>query len=270
MSEFKSEQESGGGSAGRQKTLDSFLQQSKAKKNVFECPICACAVEVWSEAAFNAHLDKCLRDQEQGGPKAEQNQLNGEPGKLNGVRNGEENQLNDEQQRTNGELNKGDGNLVGDKSKQMGERSKHIGEKNKQIREDDDPGGDDFEPIGEISKQIKKYGKPGSDKSKQIGGRSKQTKDEVEPGGDESNPQVVCPICNERIAVDGSDNDDDVLVNRHVDECLNRQWLKAEKRERGTTTDLDPDRDDGRPPPSKRAKSSNSIEGYLTKGLNSR
>ena len=71
---------------------------------------------------------------------------------------------------------------------------------------------------------------------------------------------VVCPICNERIA-GGSD---DMSVNSHVDECLNRQLLKSEKRR------LDEGGSD-RSRPSKRAKSSGpvrgGIESYLTKGL---
>ena len=77
---------------------------------------------------------------------------------------------------------------------------------------------------------------------------------------------MVCPVCDERIAA-AAGSDGDMLVNSHVDECLSRELLKSEER-RGRT-DIDRDRDN-RPPPSKRAKSSNSIENYLTKGLGSR
>ena len=185
MSEFRSEHEgcSGGGTR-RQKTLDSFLQSHSAskdaKKSVFECPICGGAVEASSELAFNAHLDRCLKErhgQEHSGEKSQKCDLN--------VENGE---------------------------------------------------------------QCKR------DKS---GGKSSPS----------SSHHVLCPVCQERIA---GRSDDDVLVNRHVDECLSRQLLKSEKRGRA---DGDIGRDRDKPPPSKRAKSSGGVRGiesYLTKGLGSR
>ena len=184
MSEFRSEHEGcGGGGARRQKTLDSFLQSQgaskDAKKSVFECPICGGAVEALSEIAFNAHLDRCLKEQhgqEHGGEisqKCDQNLKNGEHFKR--------------------------------------------------------------------------------DKS---GGKSSPS----------SSHHVLCPVCQERIA---ARSDDDVSVNRHVDECLSRQLLKSEKR---AADNIDRDRD--KPPPSKRAKSGvgvRGIESYLTKkGLGSR
>ena len=183
MSEFRSEHEgcSGGGSR-RQKTLDSFLQSHSAskdaKKSVFECPICGGAVEASSELAFNAHLDRCLKERSE-----KSNELvNSEP------------------------CNR-------DKSGQV----------------------------------------------EQLGGKSS-------PFPKNSNHHVLCPVCQERIA---AGSDDDVLVNRHVDECLSRQMLKSEKR----AADGDIGRDRDKPPPSKRAKSSGGVRGiesYLTKGLGSR
>lgn len=211
MSEFRSEEESGGSggvAAKRQKTLHSFLRSCSTKEkkkmgSVFECPICCGDVEASSELAFNAHLDRCLKEQEHvvEQEQSEQSKQNVQHGKSN-----------DEH---NGEASKPDVQHVDDKSEQ--------------------------------SKQYVEHG-------------------DVTPS---TSHHVVCPVCNERIA---AGSDDDMLVNSHVDECLNRQLLKSEKRRRlGEDDGIDRDRQDR--PPSKRVKSSNGsrgIESYLTKGLGSR
>ena len=205
MSEFGCEQ------ARRQKTLDSFLQSRSSTKegekatekkkkrkgggSVFECPICGGAVEVSSELAFNAHLDRCLREQER------------------------------QEHRGGGEH-------------EQGEQSKQ----------------DEQQNCGQIQTNVEPSER---DVDKSV--------DNSDDNASPSSNHVVCPVCDERIAAAGSDGD--MLVNSHVDECLSRELLKSEER-RGRT-DIDRDRDN-RPPPSKRAKSSNSIENYLTKGLGSR
>ena len=196
MSEFGCEQ------ARRQKTLDSFLQSCSTKEgetkkrkgggSLFECPICCTAVEASSELAFNAHLDRCLREQEHRG---------------------------------GGEL-------------EQGEQSKQ----------------DEQQNCGQIQTNVEPSER---DVDKSV--------DNSDDNASPSSNHVVCPVCDERIAAAGGDGD--MLVNSHVDECLSRELLKSEER-RGRT-DIDRDRDN-RPPPSKRAKSSNSIENYLTKGLGSR
>ena len=199
MSEFGCEQ------ARRQKTLDSFLQSRSSTKegekatekkkkrkgggSVFECPICGGAVEVSSELAFNAHLDRCLREQEHRVEPGEQSKCD----------------------------------------------------------------------VQQSCERIQTNGEPSEERD------FDKSVDNSDDNASPSSNHVVCPVCDERIAAAGSDGD--MLVNSHVDECLSRELLKSEER-RGRT-DIDRGRDN-RPPPSKRAKSSNSIENYLTKGLGSR